>query len=232
MKNYKKRLFFLCAGCLLLLFLLNKITWKEERVEVPVAAITIEPRTKITSDMIHMKEIPKTMLHDSIYSYSEEIIDKYNDIEGKIPADSFFYKEMLAYEDELPDQPALKLKDGQVSYSLEADLIKSSGNSFVPGQKVDIYVSIADKMQIPKVDCLIQNARILDIRDRNGYALNDEKSSHIPGVILLAIYNDQINYVKVAEKLGDISLMASSSSYDLKKESVLKEDSDILKYLR
>ena len=136
--------------------------------KVPVAAVTIEPRTQINKEMIAYKEIPSIFTDDSCAMSEEEILDKITEIEGKIPKGSLFYKQMLFDETELPDYPSLKLKAGQSSFSLGTDLLKSSGNSLTANQKVDLYVTIEMKKEKPVTDLLISSIRILSVKDRRG----------------------------------------------------------------
>ena len=59
-------------------------------VEIPIAKTEIVPRTKITEDMIEILEVPKASISENVYTDKQDIINKYNDIEAKIPKGSFF----------------------------------------------------------------------------------------------------------------------------------------------
>ena len=91
--------------------------------------------------MIEILEVPKASISENVYTDKQDIINKYNDIEAKIPKGSFFFKELLFEEEQLPDYPSLKLKEGQSVFALSSDLIKSSGNTLMPNQKIDLYIT-------------------------------------------------------------------------------------------
>lgn len=198
--------------------------------KVPVAAVTIEPRTRIEKEMIVYKEIPSIFTDESCAMEESEILDKITEIEGKIPKGSLFYKQMLFDEKELPDYPALKLKEGQSSFSLGTDLLKSSGNSLTANQKVDLYVTIEQKKEKPVTDLLVSSIRILSVKDRKGNLMGTKNSSNVPYVINLAVSNEYVELLKIASKVGTIDLYAVAD--DRKdEECVLNEASKVMELL-
>lgn len=198
--------------------------------KVPVAAVTIEPRTRIEKEMIVYKEIPSIFTDESCAMDESEILDKITEIEGKIPKGSLFYKQMLFDEKELPDYPALKLKEGQSSFSLGTDLLKSSGNSLTANQKVDLYVTIEQKKEKPVTDLLVSSIRILSVKDRKGNLMGTKNSSNVPYVINLAVSNEYVELLKIASKVGTIDLYAVAD--DRKdEECVLNEASKVMELL-
>lgn len=198
--------------------------------KVPVAAVTIEPRTQINKEMIAYKEIPSIFTDESCAMNEEEILDKITEIEGKIPKGSLFYKQMLFDETELPDYPSLKLKAGQSSFSLGTDLLKSSGNSLTANQKVDLYVTIEPKKEKPVTDLLISSIRILSVKDRKGNLMGSKNSSNVPYVINLAVANEYVELLKIASKVGTIDLYAVADDRE-SEECVFNEDSKVLDLL-
>lgn len=221
---------------LLSLLILNVLVFKIvldktiDLVEVPLASEQINPRTKIDEKLIEIKKIPRLYLNENAYIEKKDILDKYTDIEGKIPKGSLFYKNMLFEEKELPDYPALKLKEGQNVFSLSTDLIKSSGNTLVPNQKVDLYVTIEQKKEKPVTDLLFSSVRILDVLDRKGNRMDSEKASGVPYVINLAISADYIEILKLASKVGSIDLYATT--FPQEDECLFNEENRIMPFLK
>lgn len=205
---------------------------KINMVEVPVATMDIAERTKIDESMIEYIFVPAAYVRDYAFKNSDEIIGKYTDLGGSITKGSLFYHSALFYEDDLPDAPSLKLKKGQTAFSLPVDLVKLSGNTITEGQKVDVYVTIDQAKGTPAVDNLIRAVRVLDVKDRNGIDIDDEASSHVPYVAILAIDDELINYVKVAERIGMIDILAPSTDYENDQESMLNEHSSVLYLLK
>lgn len=201
-----------------------KTTW--------IAARDIPPRTKITESDLLEAEIPNAYLLDQTVNEKAEIIGKYTDIQGKIPAGSAFYREMLTAEEDLPDNPTAQLREGQSAYTLETDLARLGG-TILPGQKVDIYASLTDRDGSPVSGCLIENARVIAVKDHKGLDLDDPESSGTPYLTILAVMRRDLPYLSAAETAGSVRLIASVQTYaDDVKEARLVEDSELLNYLK
>ena len=219
---------------LLLLILINILAFnsclnrKLDLVEVPVAKIQIEPRSKIEETMIKMIEVPRALLNEDCILDKKDALHKYTEIEGIIPEGSLFYKSMLFNEEELPDYPALKLKENQNVFTLPTDLIKSSGNSLTNNQMVDIYVTITPKKEKPISERLLTSVRILNVIDLKGVDMK-ESDSKIPSVINLAINEEYISLLKKASEMGTIDIYATA--YPQTEECLLNMESAILPIL-
>lgn len=227
MKNKK-----LIAGLsIVLIILVNICLFKVildktiDLVEVPISKEEIKPRTQITSNMIEFIEVPSIYVSDDVLILKEDILDKYTEIEGIIPKGSLFYKTMLYEETELPDYPALKLKENQNVFTLSTDLLKSSGNSFVSNQSVDLHVTIEKKKENPVTDLLLSSVRVLNVIDRKGNDMKDSESN-IPYLINLAVDNEYIGLLKMASEVGVIDLYATT--FPQQDECILYEESKIL----
>ena len=206
-------------------------TEKIEVVEVLVAKETIYPRTKISEENTTVIKVPKSYLSDNVLLKKEDIIGRYTQIYATVVKGSAFYNELLEDGENMSDYPSLLLNAGQVSYSLTSDIIKSSGNSLVSGQKVDIYVTIANKDKTPVTDCLIKAVRIIAVKDRSGKDINEEKSSKVPYVISIAVNADLVKYLKAAGKLGTIDIYPVNANYQDKEESIYQSEAVIIPYL-
>ena len=204
---------------------------KIEVQQIPVAKKTLAPRTRITAEDLTMIDVPKTYISANTLTKPEDIVGKYTQIYGFVPQGSPFFSEMLEKAVNLADYPSLLLKQGQVSYSLLSDLAKSAGNSLVAGQKVDLYVTVNLKDQPPITDCLVKAVRIIAVKDRSGMDVDRGKGTKIPYVILIAIDEGLVKYLKAAGKLGSIELLAVNANYAEDQECLLQADSPLLEYL-
>ena len=194
-----------------------------------VAAKDILPREKINeSDLIEI-EVPKAYLQDYTYTTKEEIIGKYTEIQGMIPAGSPFYKSMLFDESDLPDNPFTQLRSGQAAYSMNVDLT-SLGGVLKSGQRVDIHYSIVTN-DLSLTDCLIENVRIISIKDHRGIDIENDESSKTPYLAILAVNEEDVSLLTLADSLGQVKLITSSSTYDSELEASRVENSKILAYL-
>ena len=61
-------------------------------ISVPVARVTINPRTEITSDMLSSIAVPKIAITDNVIRSNAQVIGKYTNINVTIPAGSMFFK--------------------------------------------------------------------------------------------------------------------------------------------
>ena len=107
-------------------------------VTVPYAIEEINPRTQITEDVVGTKEIPQSMVDDTIITNSADVIDMYTNGDSVIPAGSLFYKRSVVSRDQLPDSIILNYPKGYVLYNLDVDMASTYSNSIYPGNYIDI----------------------------------------------------------------------------------------------
>ena len=196
-----------------------------------IASRDIPPRTQITEEDLLEVQIPEGYLLDYAVTDKQEIVGKYTDIQGKIPAGSAFYRDMLVREEDLPDYPSAQLRQGQSAYTLETDLAKLGG-VVVPGQRTDIYASITARDGSTVSGCIIENARIIAVKDHKGLDLDDPQSSGTPYLAILAVNREDLPILSAAESAGTVRLISSSNTYDSTKEAELVENTDVLSYIR
>jgi|GEM_PF-209708 len=223
------------AGCTVLLLLLNMVLfqlvldYKLDLTAVYVAAHDIDPRTYITEEDVTEIMVPGAYTLSNVYTSKKDIVGKYTDIQGKIPAGSLFYKTMLYEKDLLPDHAIVQLKDGQTSYTMETDV--ASLGSIIEGQRVDIHVTIERKDSAPLTGCLIEHARVLAIKDHKGILLTSEESTGIPYLVEIAVEREDVDLLTMAQSVGQIRLFAADDAYSITEEAQRKEDSEVTRYL-
>lgn len=184
-----------------------------------VASHDIPPRTKITESDLTVIRIPSAYLAGGTYTQKEDILGKYTEIQGMIPAGSPFYVNMLYEEDSLPDYPAAQLKHGQAAYSLETDL--ASAGSLTAGMRADLYLTVDFRDSSHASQCLFEHVRIISLKDHQGIEIGDARSTGMPYLAVLAINQKDVEVMSVADEIGTIRMIASSASYDSTKEAVL-----------
>ena len=96
------------AAILIVLVLYVFYNWRVNQatspIRVPYANQTINPRTKITNDMISYLEIPSTALKGNVITNVNNIVGMYTNVNGSIPAGSVFYKSQVVKQEELPEE--------------------------------------------------------------------------------------------------------------------------------
>lgn len=230
-KKHMATLALLLIGIVNILAFQIVVDRKIDLVEVPFAKVDIKPRTKIDETMIGYKKVPKMYVDELCYENKKQVMGKYTEISGLIPKGSLFYKSMLYQKKQMPDYPSLQLKQGQTAYSLPSDLVKLSGNTITSNQKVDVYVTIPQKKENPIIDRLVKGVRVLSIKDRKGLDIDDEDSTKIPYVVILAVSDEIVPYLNTAAKIGSIDLYAPAADYGKDEESIFIAESKVLPYL-
>lgn len=190
-----------------------------------VASHDIAPRTKITENDIAEVKVAGVYVDSKTYLFKEDILGKYTDIQGKIPAGSPFYISMLVKEEEVPDFAALQLKEGQVSFLLEQPT--EVLNTVATGERVDLSFS-----STVVSGTLLRHARILALRDVNGYSIEKDESDGSAVKVELAISKDDYDFLIFASKNGKLNIYATSESYDENAEALLETDTYVYRYLK
>ena len=197
--------------------------------EVPVACHTLQRRTPITEDDLCLRTLPASALSDSVVTDPQLILGRWTDLQGRIPAGSPFYQEMLSSLTQMPDRSVPALNPGQAVFPLSVDIRDTGGNAMQPGQNVDLYVYGQDAQRHDLMDCLFRNVRILEIQNRSGQPMTAD-SQDVPSLILLAVDQTYIPVLSLAEKKGTIELYLTSESYSLQ-ECTLNRESTVLSWL-
>ena len=211
-------------------------------VTVPYSLEEINPSTQITEDMVGTKEIPNSMVDDTIITNSADVIDMYANGDSVIPEGSLFYKRSVVTRDQLPDSIILNYPKGYVLYNLSVDMASTYSNSIYPGNYIDIYLKVQnaegnengviseDRIMVGK---LLSNVKVLGVFDSSGnnvFANLDEKT--VPSQIIFAVpeeyhillrkaeylraYESEIIPVPTAESLEDDPGDVTLSSEDLR----------------
>lgn len=232
MKAVKTKIGFSVIVILLANFLMFKIAVKREvnMKSIPVAKETIYPRTKIKKEDLDYLEVPEVFVNDLMIIDETEIINMYSDIQTTIPKHSVFYKESLFKEADLPDYPSILLKDNQVVYTINTDLVKMSGNSIVVGQKIDLYTTLSIRNEKPLVDLLVSSVRVVGIKDKKGFDINHPDSSKIPFIVLIALDKDIMPLIRACDEISTMELYAHSN-IDENVESSLNEGAKIFEHI-
>ena len=93
-------------------------------------------------------------------------------------------------------------------------------------------VTVTPRSGTPVAGCLIRNARVIDVKDHKGISLNSPDSTKVPYLAELAVNGSHLELLTIAKTYGSFQLYMSADSYDIEKEAVLDEDSQITSYLR
>lgn len=176
--------------CILVLYVgyNMRINQKTKLVKVYYAKETIQPKTKITEDMIGTTELPEAFLTGEYYKSFNDIEGKYSNYNSIIPAGSLFYTAQVVKKDELPDSVLYDVeKDNTVSY-VKTDVEKSYGNVIMPSNYVDVYVKMTNGNGDIVYGKYMENLKVLSVKTSDGQDVFDNTENvRTPSYIYFAI---------------------------------------------
>lgn len=211
---------------LVLYFFYNwKIDQATSPITVPYALVTIEPRTKITSDMIGYVEIPQASIKGNIITNSDYLInndaDMYTNVNAAVPAGSLFYRSQIISKEELPDSFLISIPEGYIAYNFSVDIKSTYGNSMYPGNYVDVYFKGINQDGLLMVGKLVENVNILAVKDSGGrHVFETSSEERTPSQIIFAVTNEIHLLLRKAEyiKNAEIILVPTTASLQLEGE--------------
>lgn len=155
---------------------------------IPVASQTIQPRTKITSDMIDYIDVAPIVLQSNVIRSAGKVIGKYSNYNTVIPKGSMFYEDVLVNEEDLPDSAFVDVPDGQVPYNFPVTMNSTYGNSIFPGNYIDIYMKAYNENGVLMVGKLLENVEVLAVKDSSGKnVFENTEEDRIPAFLIFGL---------------------------------------------
>lgn len=222
---HKKMLTALLAGSLLGAGMM--VVQQEEYVEVVYAVEAIGPRTSIQSNQVGIKKMPKSLVHQDLAQDIAQVSGKVTGMYHAIPKGGLVHPSTLQAESELTDRASTMLLHGQVAFAMPADLLKTGGNTLIEGQKVDVYGGLFERNQEIVVDKLLEQVRIVAIKDAKGNDISANSSGTLPKVIVLAIEERFVGVLRTLQKVGTLDLYPSYRSYETQEECIVNAQARI-----
>jgi hypothetical protein len=194
-------------GVLVLYFGYNiRVQQAIKPIRVPYAVTTIQPRQKITADMIDYADIPPAMIVGNVITNPSLIIGKYANYNSLIPSGSLFYTDAVINAADLPDSAFLDIPDGYVPFSLPVTVESTYGNSIFPGNYINIYFKALDPEGKVMIGELVENIKVLAVKDSSGrhvFENTDEQRSS--SYIIFAVPSDLHLLLRKAYYLQNVS---------------------------
>ena len=173
---------------------------------IPVAAETIQPKTKITSDMIEFIDVAPIVLQSNVITNRNYIIGKYSNYNTVIPQGSLFYQDVVVNEDELPDSAFVELAEGEVPYNFPVTMDKTYGNSIYPDNYIDIYMKALNEDGQLMVGKLIENVKVLAVKDSQGrHVFEDSSEARTPSMLIFGLQPELNILLRKASYMGSYS---------------------------
>lgn len=222
----KKRLILLvlalvCTG--ISLFLTQKYVQDNLREkEVVVFRQDVKPFTRITGEMVELKQVGATGLHSQAVTRIPDVIGKYSSAE--VRTGEVVLKNKLGTEAEIPQGYLYGLQPDERVIAVATDLTRSAGGTVQTGDVVDLIVVLDEKFGgEPQAKTFLQQVRVIDVRDPGARRLSDVSTEgqqkgkqdqiisnpgqkQIPGAVVLAVKPYQAEQIALYQKLGEITL--------------------------
>lgn len=178
-------------------------------VRVPYALQTIGPRTEITSDMIGYLDITQTSMKGNVLTnVNTQIVGMYTNVNCIIPAGSLFYKDVVIRKEELPDAFLIDIEEGHVAYNFDVSMKSTYGNSMYPGNYVDVYFKGINDEGLLMVGKLLENVKILAVKDANGRAVFDTTTEErSPSQIIFSVTDEIHLLLRKAEYIRNVEII-------------------------
>lgn len=154
---------------------------------IPYAKKTIQPRTKITEDMVGEMSIPKNMIKSTVLTNKNNIIGKYVNINATVPEGSLFYSSVIVEQSELPNAFVFDIPENYTPYNLSLSN-SNVGYGILPDTYIDVYVKVTDDQNMPMVGKLVSNVKVSVVLDKNNQAVYDNlEEDRVPSVFIFAV---------------------------------------------
>lgn len=195
------------AGIIVLFVAYNiRVNQAVQPLRIPFASVDIQPRTKITEDMIEYKNITRAAIDaNSTLTKTEEILNHYSRVNTVIPKGSLFYKATVVSQEERPDSYVDELEKGETLFSLPVDIHDTYGNSMLPGSFIDIYITTASGQNKALVGKFIANIKLLAVKDSNGdNVFENSEEKRTPATIIFALPDDIHKLLLAAQYINSL----------------------------
>lgn len=174
---------------------------------IPVAIETIQPRTKITADMVETVQVAPVVLSDNVIRTKNEVVGKYTAVNTVVPAGSMFYKNTVVDKENLPDAAFLDLKKGQIPYNFPVTMDTTYGNSIYPGNYIDIYMKASNENHTLMVGKLLENIKVLAVKDIQGrHVFENTDEARTPAYLIFGLESELNILLRKASYLSDFSV--------------------------
>ena len=175
---------------------------------IPVAAVTIQPRTKITSDMISYINVAPIVLQSNVIRSANAVIGKYSNYNTVIPKGSMFYSNVLVNEEDLPDSAFVDVPAGQVPYNFPVTMNSTYGNSIFPGNYIDIYMKAYNEQGKLMVGKLFENIKVLAVKDSSGkHVFENSDEERVPAFLIFGLSPEHNILLRKASYMSSYSVV-------------------------
>lgn len=177
------------------------INSKIKLTQVPYALQTIQPKTRITSDMIGTMSVPEAFIKvGSYYKDVKQIEGKYSNYNTMIAKGSLFYTDLITEEKYLPDSYMYNVPTGYTVINYPVNMSTTYANSMMPEGYINVYFKAilpASENEESDEDLImfgkfLSNVQILAVKDGQGqHVFENTEEVRTPSYMLFAVEESQ-----------------------------------------
>jgi len=198
-----------------------RINQQVEQVSVLVAKQDIQPRTKITSDMVETASIARVMYDKMMGNYGSGISilrgsaelstftdGAYSNINSLIPKGTPLIRGVNIVErSKIPSSVLLKIDKGQVPYAFSINYSDTYGNAIMDGMYVNIYMKAVNDEGKTMIGKLVQDVKVLAVLDSSGRdVFENTEENRTPSTFIFSVDEDLHLLLRKANYLSRYSV--------------------------
>ena len=213
-----------------------RINQKVSLTRVPYANTTIQPKTKITQNVISYMNVPASFLVGSYYKNADDIVGKYSNYNTMIAEGSLFYTDLVIDEKSLPNSSFLHVPDGYTVINYGVNMSSTYANSMMPKDYINIYFKAVNDDNNIMFGKFLSNVEILDVKDSSGqHVFENTEEARTPAYMLFALPEDMHLLFRKAIYLASqykVELILVPNTKELTNEdAVMVSSEDIQKFI-
>lgn len=210
-----------------------RIEQKVKLTRVPYANQTIQPKTKITSEMIEYMNVPADFLRGTYYNDAGYIIGKYSNYNTIIAEGSIFYTDLIIDESNLPDAAFIELNEDYTPINYKVNMDSTYANSMMPGSYMNIYFKGIDNEGKIMYGKFLSKIKILAVKDSAGkHVFENTEEERTPAYMLFGLPEDLHLLFRKAlylEKISDVEITLIPNTEDLTDKDIEEINSEEIK---
>lgn len=223
----------------------QRINSQIKLTEVPYALETIQPKTRITDEMVGIMSVPEKFIRvGEYYNQKSQIVGKYSNYNTLIAKGSIFYKDLVTEEKYLPDSYMYNVPAGSTVINYPVNMSSTYANSMMPNDYINIYfkaVIPSDELEDEEKDSImfgkfLSNIEILSVKDSSGqHVFENTEENRTPAYMLFAVKEEQHLLLRKALYLQNrysVELLLVPNTEELPEEvEVNISSADIAKFI-
>ena len=194
-----------------------RINQQVDTVSVLVANQNIQPRTKITEDMVETVEIARVMYDKMMDSNSNAAVLRtstelktafvdgaYSNINALIPKGSVLIKNTNVVDyNKIPSSVLTKIEEGQIPYAFSINYSDTYGNAIMDGMYVNIYMRATSDDGKTMFGKFLGDVKVLAVLDSSGRdVFENTEESRTPSTFIFSVDEEYHLLLRKAKYLG------------------------------